>query len=54
MPINGQNDLKFGHNNMYYDQFYWFWKFCQNLSKNGNISAKKSLFFGFEGSISGV
>ena len=37
MPKNGQNDLKFGHH-MYCDHFYPFFKFCQNLSKNGALA----------------
>ena len=51
MPKNGQNDLKFGHN-MYYDHFYPFLKFGQNLSKNGDFLAKKSPFFRFYVAIS--
>jgi len=46
MPWNGQNELKFGHN-MYYDHFYQFQKFGQNLSKNGDF------YFRFDSSIFG-
>ena len=44
MPKNGCNHLKFGHN-MYYDDFYHFPKFCQNLLKNGDFFAKKHTNF---------
>ena len=44
MHKNGQNDLEFRHN-MYYDHFYQFQKFCQNLSKNDDFSTKNLLFF---------
>ena len=51
MPKNGQNNLKFGHN-MYYDHFYPFLKFGQNLLKNGDFLAKRSPFFRFYVAIS--
>ena len=43
MPENGLNDLKFRHK-MYYDHFYPFLKFCQNLSKNGDFWQKNAIF----------
>ena len=53
MPKNGRNDLKFKQD-MYYDHFYHFPKFCQNLLKNGDCFAKKHQFFKFYGSIFGL
>ena len=44
MSKNGQNDLKFGQN-MYYEDFYQFRIFCQNLQKIMIFWQKKLLFF---------